>query len=467
MGRIESQLERDIDVKVFAYGGSHIAGWPEESFGFIDQSSFWLDKLFVPDRIGIINFGKSGKGSSYVREKLEQTIHHDPDAVIILSGNNEYLEEKNIETQNEFLDRFVKRSFPRSSLVRLLYNCLEPISARMRDMDVVLPRIGLDDRSLNGFSNEIERYRHNLQAIVQMLRRERVPLLLCTVPSNLFWPPIYKNMYGIDPNEKYERDVQNCLRLLYEGKTTEAKQTIREMAREDRDNKAMEVYLQGMLHYKLGEYKKAFFSLTAAKDLDPFPTKTLTKFNVIVREVSQEPGVYLVDLESFFRKKAKHGIVGYDLIGDNCHPTPLGHSFIAHKIVECISTNNILAMKNQGNGLCCPLDIYLDSIVQSEDYQHKMEKYLINTATFCMKPPFSNYRAARRCLDEALDTNQSNWRIWINHATVSIFERKIERGILELKRAKELKGGRLKATDGPWLGEALNVSGYALHDLEK
>jgi len=346
MGRIESKLEHDIDVKVFAYGGSCIAGWPEKSFGFVEQSSYWLEKLFVSDGIGIINFGNSGEGSTHVLERLEQTIHLDPDAVIIFSGNNEFLDEKSLKTQNELLDFFLESSFQKSSFVRLIYVFLDPIYARMQRIPFLVPRIRLDDHLVNAFGNEIETYRQNMQTIVQLLRRERVPLLLCTVPSNLFWPPIYQNRTEINPSVEYERNVQDCLRLLDNGNTREAEQAIRKMTRVGHENEAMEVYLQGMLHYKLGEYEKAFSSLKAAKDLDPFPTRAVTEFNEIVFEFSQEPGVYLVDLENHFRKKAKHGIVGYDLIGDNCHPTPLGHSLIANKIVESISTNDIIAVQD-------------------------------------------------------------------------------------------------------------------------
>ena len=88
--------------------------------------------------------------------------------------------------------------------------------------------------------------------------------------------------------------------------------------------------------------------------------------------------------------------------------------------------------------------------------------YLLSNAKYSMKTPFYNFKASRMYLDKALAMESSNWEVWVNLATLSFFENRIEEGRQQLRRAIQLRGAPIDPIDcrsAPYLKEALEQSG--------
>ncbi len=71
-------------------------------------------------------------------------------------------------------------------------------------------------------------------------------------------------------------------------------------------------------------------------------------------------------------------------------------------------------------------------------------------------------------IDKALAMDSSNWKVWINLATLSFFGNRIEEGRQQLRRAIHLRGEPIDQNDrrnAPYLKEALEQSGIRLQDF--
>jgi lysophospholipase L1-like esterase len=60
--------------------------------------------------------------------------------------------------------------------------------------------------------------------------------------------------------------------------------------------------------------------------------------NRIIREVSKDADVPLIDVQALFQQygASRQRFYNRDLIHDDCHPTPLGHQLIAEALVPLL-----------------------------------------------------------------------------------------------------------------------------------
>ena len=95
---VEAEMARKVtgaqepgSYRIFLFGGSTVEGVHVPEYGFAQQLEFWLRQLQPDKPLEIYNFGRAGRDSGYVRSKVETTIGHDPDLLIVLTGHNEFL----------------------------------------------------------------------------------------------------------------------------------------------------------------------------------------------------------------------------------------------------------------------------------------------------------------------------------------------------------------------------------------
>jgi len=459
------------EFRVFAYGGSTVFGYPNAKVGFVKQTEFWLNKYALGRKVKIFNFGVTAEDSSFACEKLALTIHNKPDAIILLSGHNEYLdidcwyrgEEKKsiIREMREKIDILPLSKVMDYVLSKFYQKKLKPLKrdARRRKL---LPI----DRKSPLFKEIQNRYSENINKIYNMARLNKIPLFLCTLPANILdWPPVYKKIsWQKKEGKAYDSNIAEISKLLDEGKVVEAKEKIEILLKQDKDD-AMLVYLLGKVYFSTGDYKKAEKYLIRAKDLDPLPRRALNIFNEKVRELSGKKGVYLVDVERLFQKRSPGGIVGFNLIIDNCHPSPFGNSLVAREIIMRMLEEKVIDCKVPAK--CCQTDAFLAHL----GFSKRMKTdYLLNSAEYCIKEPYFYYSASMRYLKSAFKLDQSNWRLWANLATMSFFKNRVNQGVDELKRAMKLKKDHFNIGDVrkiPYLEQELKNVGISIDELIK
>ena len=455
--------KQEPSFRIFVYGGSTVEGQPIKEFGFVSQLEFWLRELHPEKPLEVYNFGRSALPSAHVRRMVEESITHDPDLLIVLSGHNEFLSRRMGSLPDTMLTSF--------ALSRVLVRVFKKLKAALFPLDknIVMPIYQGFDRDSSLFKRKVQIYLDNLSSIVETARKRNKPLLLLTAPSNVSdWPPVHKRIGANDYEEEYESWIAEVDRFLADGVTDRAIENIHELLHTYRNDPLL-LYLLARTHAVAGDYDRARTLYTRAKDLDPIPWRALTDFNQAIRKLAELDGVFLVDVENSFQQQAMHGLVGFSLVSDNCHPTPLGNAIIARDLLTLMGQKRLFVERDFGHrSIDGSLEHYLSETTMPDTRRSLEMRYLLNNAKYSMKTPFYNFNAARMYLDKALGMDSSNWEIWVNLATLAFFENRIEEGREQLGMAIQLRGAPIDRNDrrnAPYLREALEQSGVRLEEF--
>jgi tetratricopeptide (TPR) repeat protein len=408
------------EFRVFLYGGSSVAGGHVPEIGFAKQLEFWLTRLYPNRPIRVCNYGRAGADTAGVLSAMVETIQMEPDLAVVMTGHNEFL-------SPESASHNTARPNPLQHLA--LVRAIKRVYARYywsRRENILPAEPPVWDRASPAFRERIARYRKEVEAIKELSHSRNVPLVLGTLPSNILdWPPAAATGRKAGPQTQ-----------------------------------AAASYHRGRVEYKRGNFDRAKRLLMQAKDLDPVSWRVLGEFNDFVRAAACGRDVYLIDIEKEFEDHSKGGLIGYELISDNCHATPLGDSLIAKAIINTIIEAHLLpdsrdAIRGYGN-----VELFLKAAGFDEVNSELKIRYLLTNAVYCMKTPFLNYEAAKKYLAEAMRIAPANWEAWANLATVSFFEHNWE-GCEQLKRALEIKPELWQSDSAakvPYLAEALRAA---------
>ncbi len=449
------------DVRIFVYGGSTVWGWPTPRVGFVAQMQAFLEERYDEGRVEVRNFGVGAASSARVLREVTASLRDEPDAIVVMTGHNEFLWpiqatdvrllEDTAQSMHTFalvraVERFVRTNV-RGTRRELLFP--DKLSVYARDSEEFLARVGL--------------YEENLEAIVNVARQHGVPLFLCTLVSNeLDWPPVYRDVRPPSTRADYEREIDRLL-LLAETADPGEMQDALDGSLERYPDDPMLIYLSGRQHYARGEEPRARALLRLAKDSDPVPYRVLSRFNRLIREFAHRDSVQLVDIEERLRDESERGVVGRELMADNCHPTPRGNYWIATEILGRLEHAGIVQRLGRPSG-----ELDFGRFLSASGFAAERMNYLLTSARYCMKTPFLNYSEAREHLEAAQRLDPDRWEVWANLATTSLFQGKVETGRVELARAMKLAPAPIDLDDlsrVPYLKEALEMHGLGLESV--
>ena len=449
------------EFRILAVGESTVQGVPEGAYGFVAFLQHELQRLAPQRAIRIHNLARSGEGSAYVREVLAQTLGADIDLAIVMVGHNEFLVAERTRGWRGALLRLREHSRLATWLARASgrdgAGAVEP--PLPEEILPVWPDSAEHARVVEGF-------RANLEASVALARSRGVPLILCTAPSNLAdWPPGDERV-ARDDAAAHAAAVRSARGLLAAGQAAQAQGELA-LAREREGDDAMLLYLEARADVALGRPEAARPRFERARDRDLVPRRASHAINESIRAAAaRAPDVELVDAAQLFESEAPHGLVGFDLVCDNCHPTPRGHALIGHAIAAALARRGWLLSQDAPLGSVAEWLARLDvRLGDAETRQRIHARWLLSNALYAMKTPFFNFEASRRYLEQVRQLAPGDWRVWANLATLSLLDGDVSRGRRQLLLATRLRGGALDPSERgtlPYLAEALSRSGVAL-----
>jgi tetratricopeptide (TPR) repeat protein len=448
--------KRPDEIRVFAFGGSTVYGAPVPGpeVAFLTQMRFWLHRLY-PDRdIRIYNLGYPGMDTAYVLRQLTRRLDDQPDLVIVATGHNEFF-----GPHHGGVDRLRDTLRVHFATMRVLARLVNR-GMKSRKANVMPCQVDNWDQESASYKGRIADFNEELNLIVKRVRQRGIPLIMCTLPSNLSdWPPVYKRLPGRD--QRYTDTVSGIQDLLRKGKHQDASDEVT-AGFSHYPHDAMLYFLRGQIQAATGAYADARDSFVKARDLDPEPWRASSKINFLIRgAASSRAGVYLVDLERVHEEHARNGLVGANFIADNVHGTPLGESVTAQAIIQKMIEIGVPSSSQQPSEKCCPADVFLAHVGYLEAKSPLHFRALLRSGVYVMKTPFLNFEASRRYLLEARELDEKSWQVWANLATLSYFKGDNATGAKELQRATELHGSPIDVNDRmptPYLKEALEYA---------
>jgi Flp pilus assembly protein TadD len=336
--------------RFFILGGSSAYGFPwgaEEAF-----TRYLGDALRAswPGRtVEAINAGAMSYASHRLRILSRELLDYEPDALVIYSGHNEFVERRFYE---ELLDRPraldpVRRLLHHSRLYSLMTrsylrdrgDSASPASdsgpggeGREAAFGIRVAR----DPALNVTDAEREEMRRlfeeNLRAILDLAGEAGVAVVLCTVPSNVSgWVPnqsVFPNDLSLDVRKAVGDLLADARAALGRGDAASAAAQL-ERARQLSPGYAELHFYLGQAYEALGRWEEARASYVRARDSDASPQRAISSVNDTIRRLAEERDVPLVDVEDLFEREAPHGLLGFDWFEDYVHPKPEAHRQIA------------------------------------------------------------------------------------------------------------------------------------------
>ncbi|MBI3550081.1 MAG: hypothetical protein HY078_13670 [Elusimicrobia bacterium] len=295
------------ELRVFVVGSSEAMGTPYVNqrltglsgalFSMPNEGglSTWLErylKKLLPGRaVRVVNAAKGGRDLSasvaVVREALELG---EPDAIVLLDGNN------------------------------------ERVSPLIDSVDL---KPGADlSTAVSGLTRQFERA---LSDAAGRAEAAKVPLYVLTVPNNLRdWLPL---------PARPAVDAEKELAALATEAPARAIERLRARAKAE-PKEPLHRFLLGRALERSGDHAAARDAYVAAKDLDRRFLRTRTVWNEAIRKAG---GAFTkrVDLERAMFAYSKSGIPGADLFLDYCHMTLAANRAAAFEIAKAINAGQL------------------------------------------------------------------------------------------------------------------------------
>lgn len=374
-GRQEFAIEKPANgVRIFCLGGSTVRGRP-----YTVETAFarWMQiELAATDprhSYEVVNCGGLSYASYRLAAMLKELLRYEPDAIVLATGHNEFLEDR---TFQEIKEQSQSRRWLSEKLhslrtvtaARRLFDGWrgksEKPSARQQLEDRLQTRLDeksgyasyhRDEESRTWRKNVVAHYEAALRGMATMCEEAGVPLVLVRLGSNLRdCPPIKSEPSpdlgadGARKSKAFDAFLETATRSF------EAKQSldrgelelllkIYKQAEAIDGEHALLCYRMARVYDRLGEHDKAAKYYIKAKDNDVCPLRMLESMSDIIVDVAEDTDTPLVDARKLLEERSPQGIPGSDFYLDHVHPTIGGHQLIARALVERMRKENILA----------------------------------------------------------------------------------------------------------------------------
>jgi len=251
--------------------------------------------------VEIINCGGLSYGTHRLVLIAREIVNYEPDLVMIYSGHNEFEEIEQLHLariQSTKLQKILYSSammrFIRDRIATYQISQLEKEHNR-RILAQSLPDAGKGWNHVftpQEIAERMEKYKNNLNEIIQLCKEKNIKVVIATVPSNYIKP----NLIG-----KSAEEYEQVLQLIREEKYKEAYELGRKIIRETSPRHQ-------------------------SSDLE----------NNIVRELAETNHIPLADVLSAVEQAEPHHIPGETLFNDHCHLNPEGNKIMIHTFEEKI-----------------------------------------------------------------------------------------------------------------------------------
>ena len=317
-GDIFDEKKKDNAFRVFVLGGSSAAGYPLLPLGsFSHYLQDRLKLLYPSSTIEVVNLSMTAVNSYTIRDLFPGVIEEKPDLIIIYAGHNEYYGALGVGSMESlgtsrrmvnlilYLNRFKTVEFLRNTIqwVMKLFSDNKQATGTLMSRMAKEQSIELYSET---YEDGISQFKGNMQDILEIAKEHRVPVILSTLTSNL------KDQYPF---------------ISIKTKNLPA---------------ANEIFKNAKSELNSGDNKKADSLFRYAKDLDCLRFRAPEEMNRVIRSLSREFDLPLVNTDSAFASASPDGIVGNNLMTDHLHPKLQGYFLLGKLFFEKMEQYNYL-----------------------------------------------------------------------------------------------------------------------------
>ena len=344
--------------RVFVLGGSTVQGRP---YAIETAFSTWL-KLRLQaasptTTFEVVNCGGVSYASYRVAQILREVLRHEPDAIVIYTGHNEFLEEREYAEVRQMgsVRRWIAQVASHIRLVSWIReqwdsgsgsNGKRPKTVLPGEVDARLDHVGGLERYVRDPEWRAAVEFHFVETLEQMIglcASAEVPLILCEPACDLVSTPPFKVMSIFEPGTADAREFEARWRQAKQADGTIDDRLAASGACLEMDpHHAGANYIAGRLLYERGELPKARPRLVAARDYDVCPLRATTPIVNAVEAEARKSAVPLVDTARLLDsrnhqgRRVPDGIADPEYFVDHLHPSIAGHQLIGKALATKI-----------------------------------------------------------------------------------------------------------------------------------
>jgi tetratricopeptide (TPR) repeat protein len=306
--------------RVFVMGSSVVYGFPyDRNIMFSRILHKQLEDAWPDTEFEVVNTSITAINSFTLRDFAGQIMKHDPDAILIYEGHNEFYGAFGIGS-NETMSRNSRLvrahlSMLDSRFYQLLRNTIANVARKLasgrgeRSQGTLMKRIVANADILyqsREYNITMKRFEQNMGAILRKAKRHDTPV---------FFSELVSNVQGMRPfNSIASKSLEGADDVFARAKAAEKDQ--------DYDN-ALELY-----------YK--------AKDLDCLRFRASEDVNTIVKSLTQEYDAHLVPMLSHFQENSANRFIGSNYMTEHVHPNIDGAFLMAEAFFNTIKESGML-----------------------------------------------------------------------------------------------------------------------------
>lgn len=336
--------------RIFCLGGSTTYGRPYD-----DRTSFagWL-RAFLNGVAGdepgweIINVGGISYGSQRVSRVLDEVLSYEPDAVVLYTGHNEFLERTTHSRLAAAPGPIVNIGAmlrEHSAIARTLagwtdqsQNAVSGADRSKAEVSALLDSsVGLDayHRDADWRDQVVISFRSNVAGMIDASRQAGVPIFFVLPACQLRECRPFKSEFSTGTAQR-ERVITMLNRLEVTMQAEDRAHAVDDAAAiVNLDPEfALGHYLHGEALYHEGRFEEALQAFKRARDTDICPLRAISEISAALRAVVAAEQIPLVDFEERIAELSAHGIPGADLFLDHVHPTIEGHRQLALSLLK-------------------------------------------------------------------------------------------------------------------------------------
>ncbi len=341
--------EKGADTRrIFVLGGSTVQGRPYSTeTAFSTWLRFRLQAANTQWRYEVVNCGGVSYASYRVAKILQEVLQHQPDAIVIYTGHNEFLEDRTYAMVRDegWPNRLVNRLAASLKTVgwlkrQVITEPLKPILAS--EVNARLDHAG----GLESYQRDpewrsaVERhFQSKLSEMVDAVNQAGIPLVLCTPASDIVDTPPIKTQLKPEFSQEQREEFQTLWGMATDDTAdASARMAAAKSCLAIDDQHCGAHYILGRLLYLSGKGSAARKHLVAARDWDVCPLRATTAIIDAVHRFGELNDVMLVDTESLFDQGGPTDQLVGDKIPDpirftdHLHPTIAAHQLLAKEI---------------------------------------------------------------------------------------------------------------------------------------
>jgi tetratricopeptide (TPR) repeat protein len=332
-------------TRIAFLGESAIQGFPQPlpltNGSFLEAM---LREVWGGERaVEVLNFGATAVASFPVLCILDEVLDHDPDLVVVMVGNNEFYGAYGMASLPRLarspagmrLLRWVRGLGLSQWLQSLMQDKAPKSGTLMERAAAAKAQIRDDDRMREAAAKSL---RSHLASMVRRCAARKVPVILCTVPTNeRDLAPIGSDAAPRLPDTErpaFEQNLSLAAKLLTDDPEGAAEKA-RAMIELDSSH-ARAHFILGQALSQMGKHTEALAAYVRARDLDTMPWRATSAAQAAVRDAASE-GAILCDMEAAFRAESPGGAIGWELLDDHVHMSLRGQALFARALATTMA----------------------------------------------------------------------------------------------------------------------------------